>query len=204
LYPNMALLAAETVATAPVAKDDTLWADIYEACQEHLNSLLALLVRDRRIDRIAASWLLPTWKFGNSAQRHRLVSQVPTSYSPMSITQIHAFPLMVALNKPLSEWVTAKPGLAWEAALAAEYLRNLEKGDDSAVGVAISLLSPAVRLLPQRYLIIPRSLPLVEIAGRADHKKVSSVMPGILGKLRRNPDRLRDFRVETELEKWIS
>ena len=54
----------------------------------------------------------------------------------MSITQIHAFPLMVALNRPLSEWVTAKPGMAWEAALAAEYLRNLERAmHNSAVGV---------------------------------------------------------------------
>jgi hypothetical protein len=204
LYPNIALLAAETLATAPVPKDGELWAEIYAACQGHLKWLLDLLKRDRKIDRIAAAWLLPTWKFGNSAQRHILVGQVPTSYSPMSITQIHAFPLMVALKKPLSEWVTAKPGMAWEAALAAEYLRNLEKGDEAAVGVAISLLSPAIRLLPQRYLIIPRSLPLVEIAGHANQKKVSSVMPGILGKLRRNPDRLRDFRAESELEKWCN
>jgi hypothetical protein len=202
LYPNIALLAAETVATAPVAKDDELWTDIYTACQSHLKSLLGLLVHDRKIDRIAAAWLLPTWKYGDSAQRHSLIGLVPTSYSPMSITQIHAFPLMVAVKRPLSEWVTAKPGMAWEAALAAEYLRNLEKGDDSAVGVTISLLSPATRLLPQRYLILPRSLPLVEIAGHANQKKVSSVMPGILGKLRRNPNRLRDFRVESELEKW--
>jgi hypothetical protein len=202
LYPNIALLAAETMATAPVAKDDELWTDIYAACQNHLKSLLGLLSHDRRLDRIAAAWLLPTWKYGNSAQRHSLVGQVPTSYSPMSITQIHAFPLMVALNRSLSEWVTAKPGMAWEAALAAEYLRSLEKGDDAAVGVTISLLRPAVRLLPQRYLIIPRSLPLVEIAGHANQRKLSSVMPGILGKLKRNPDRLRDFRVESELEKW--
>jgi hypothetical protein len=206
LYPNIALLAAEAVATAPVAKDDGLWADIYTACQGHLKALLDLLAhdRDRRIDRIAAAWLLPTWKFGNSAQRHSLVGQVPTFYSPMSITQIHAFPLMVALNRPLSEWVTAKPGMAWEVALAAEYLRSLEKGDDSAVGVTISLLAPAPRLLPQRYLIIPRSLPLLEIAGHANQRKTSNVMPGILGKLRRNPDRLRDFRVESELEKWCN
>jgi hypothetical protein len=202
LYPDIALLAAETVATAPVAKDDELWTDIYTACQSHLKSLLGLLRYDRKIDRIAAAWLLPTWKYGNSAQRHNLVGQVPTSYSPMSIIQIHTFPLMVALNRSLSEWVTAKPGMAWEAALAAEYLRSLEKGDDSAVGVTISLLSPATRLLPQRYLVIPRSLPLVEIAGRANQRKVSGVMPGILGKLRRNPKRLRDFRVESELEKW--
>jgi hypothetical protein len=202
LYPNIALLAAETVATAPVPKDDRLWADIYTACQSHFKTLLRLLAHDRKIDRIAAAWLLPTWKYGNSAQRHSLVEQVPTSYSPMSITQIHAFPLLVALNKPLSEWVTAKPGMAWEAALAAEYLRNLEKGDGSAVGVTISLLNPAPRLLPQRYLVIPRSLPLVEIAGHADQRKVSTVMPSILGKLKRNPDRLRDFRVESELEKW--
>jgi Reverse transcriptase (RNA-dependent DNA polymerase) len=202
LYPNIALLAAEAMASAPVEKDMDLWNQIYHTCNSHLRWLLKQPSHDKNLERIAAAWLLPSWKFGNIAQRHDLLAQIPSEQHSISLIRVHALPLLVAIGKPLSEWVAAKPRMAWADALAVEYLRSLESGETQAVGVALSLLGPGPRLLPQRYMVLPRALPLVEIIGRTSTKKLSKTTPGIIRKLKQNPDRLRDFRVEFELEKW--
>jgi hypothetical protein len=73
---------------------------------------------------------------------------------------------------------------------------------ERAVGVALSLLDPVPRLLPQRFTMLPRALPLVKILGKADTKKLASVVPGILKKPKSNPDKLRDHRVEFALADW--
>ena len=70
------------------------------------------------------------------------------------------------------------------------------------MGVALSLLDPAPRLLPQRFIVLPRAFPLVEIVGRANPKKLSAAVPRIMKKLEANPDRLRDHRVEHDLTEW--
>jgi hypothetical protein len=93
--------------------------------------------------------------------------------------------------------------MAWEDALAAEYLRSLQDGEDRAVGVALSLLDPAPRLLPQRFMILPRAFPLVDIVGRASPKKLSTAVPQILKKLEANQGRLRDYRMEHDLTRWL-
>lgn len=202
LYPNIALLAAETMMSAPIEKDEQLWARVYDICINHLRWLLTQSHRDKGQERIAAAWLLPAWKFGNLAQRHEILSLIPSKYNQMSPIRVQALPLLVAMGKSLTEWVAAKPGMAWENALGAEYLRSLEAGEDRAVGVVLSLLSPGPRLLPQRHMILPRALPLVEIVGRVNTDKLARNVPGILKKLEQNPDRLRDYRTESELAKW--
>jgi hypothetical protein len=75
-------------------------------------------------------------------------------------------------------------------------------GEERAVGVALSLLDPAPRLLPQRFLILPRAFPLLDIVGRANPKKLSAAVPQMLSKLKANPDRLRDHRIEQDLMRW--
>lgn len=202
LYTNIALLAAEVVVSAPVANDANLWNEIHHACDDHLKWLSQRRPHDKNLERITASWLLPAWKFGNSAQRHSVLERVPKDEHPISLVRLHALPLLVAMSGSPSEWFAAKPGLAWEDAMAAEYLRALGSGEDRAVGVVLNLLEPGPRLLPARYMILPRVMPLVEIVGRTETRKLSKVAPRIVDKLSRNPMRLRDFKVESELEKW--
>jgi hypothetical protein len=203
LYPNIALLVAEVVATAPVPNDPELWTEIYRICHGQLTRLLNRSRSSTDAERVAAAWLVSAWKFGNEAQRRELVGLVPATYDAVSPVRVQALPLLVALNKSLSEWVSAKPGMAWEDALAAEYLRSLQDGEDRAVGVALSLLDPAPRLLPQRFMILPRAFPLVDIVGCASPKKLSTAVPRILKKLASNPDRLRDYRIEHGLTRWL-
>jgi hypothetical protein len=111
---------------------------------------------------------------------------------------VQALPLLVAIGQSLAEWVSAKPGMAWEDALVAEYLRSLQEGEDRAIGVALSLLQPAPRLAPQRFIVLPREFSLLNTVGRANQKKLSTVVPHMLKKLTDNPDRLRDHRIEQD------
>ena len=202
LYSNIALLVAEVVASAPVPNDPTLWTGIYRVCYGQLTRLLRHRAVTLEIERIAAAWLVAAWKFGNEAQRRELLALVPASYDANSPVRVQALPLLVAIGESLSEWVSAKPGMAWEDALAAEYLRSLQEGEDRAVGVALSLLQPAPRLAPQRFVVLPRAFPLLDIVGRARQKKLSSAVPYMLKKLEANPDRLRDHRIEQDLMRW--
>jgi hypothetical protein len=176
LYSNIALLIAEVVVSAPVPNDPTLWTVIYRECRGQLTRLLRHHAVTLEIERIAAAWLVAAWKFGNEAQRRELLALVPASYTANSPVRVQALPLLVAIGESLSEWVSAKPGMAWEDALAAEYLRSLQEGEDRAVGVALSLLQPAPRLAPQRFIVLPRAFSLLDIVGRANQKKLSTAV----------------------------
>ena len=113
LYPNIALLAAEVVASAPVPNDPVLWNGIYRVCHGQLKRLLQRPKLTMEIERIAAAWLLAAWKFGNAARRRGLLSLVPATYDAVSPVRVQALPLLVAIGQSLSEWVAAKPGMAW-------------------------------------------------------------------------------------------
>jgi hypothetical protein len=202
LYADVSILAAETIATAPVVADAELWSEIYRICHGEFIRLLKLSPQTPDIERIAAAWLMSAWKFGNEFQQYNVVSQMPLGSDSMSPVRAQALPLLACAGESLSEWVAAKPGLAWEDALAAEYLRSLTDGEDRAVGVALNLVRPELRLTPQRFTMLPRALPLVGILGRKAPKKLSVAVPKYLSDLRRNPDRLRDHKVEAILSKW--
>lgn len=202
LYSDIALLIAEVMMSAPVPNDPALWTGIYRVCYGQLRSLLRHRAITLEIERIAAAWLVAGWKFGNEAQRRELLTLVPATFTASSPVRVQALPLLVANGESLSEWVSAKPGMAWEDALAAEYLRSLQQGEDKAAGVALSLLDPAARLLPQRFIILPRAFPLLGIVGHSNPKKLSIAVPHMLKKLEANPDRLRDHRVEQDLARW--
>ena len=202
LYANIALLIAEVIMSAPVPGDPRLWIGIYRTCHGQLKQLLRRRSTTLEIERVAAAWLVAAWKFGNDAQRRELLTLVPPTYDANSPVRVQALPLLVATGESLSEWVSAKPGMAWEDALAAEYLRSLQAGEDRAVGIALGMLDPAARLLPQRFVVLPRAFPLLDIVGRANPKRLSLVVPSMLKKLEANPDLLRDYRVEQDLMRW--
>lgn len=202
LYSNIALLIAEVVVSAPVPNTPMLWTAIYKICYSQLTQLLRRQPATQEVERIAAAWLVAAWKFANEAQRRELLSLVPATFNATSPVRVQALSLLVAIGESLSEWVSAKPGMAWEDALAAEYLRSLQQGEGRAVGVALALLDPQPRLLPQRFLILPRAFPLLDIACRADPKKLSAAVPHMIKKLEANPDRLRDHCVEQGLMRW--
>ena len=144
LYADISILAAETIVTAPVPKDEALWSAIYDACRSEFARLLAFSSRAPEFERLAAAWLVSGWKFANQSQRRHLLSQIPDTSDAMSPVRAQALPLLVCAGDSLSEWVAAKPGLAWEDALAAEYLRSLHDGEKRAVDVALSLIEPAL------------------------------------------------------------
>jgi hypothetical protein len=52
-------------------------------------------------------------------------------------------------------------------------------------------------------MILPRAFPLVDIVGRASPKKLSTAVPQILKKLEANQGRLRDYRMEHDLTRWL-
>jgi hypothetical protein len=202
LYANLSLLAAEVISSAPVGEDKSLWGKAHTACHKEFSRLVAKSHRAPENERVAAAWLLASWKFANASQRQRLLGLIGENVDATSPIRAQALPLLVAAKNNLEEWVAAKPGLAWENALAAEYLRSLEAGSDRAVGVAISLIEPQPRLAPQRFIVLPRAIPLIEIVGNSASAKLDKSVPKFLDKLQKNPDRLRDYRVEWLLNQW--
>ncbi|MFI7551949.1 RNA-directed DNA polymerase [Micromonospora sediminimaris] len=202
LYADVSLLAAETMVSAPVGRDEALWSAIFDICKNELGRLVLDAPRIPERERLAAAWLLAAWKFANEAQRRNVLSKIPSESDAVSAVRVQALPLLVAAGQSLSEWVSAKPGLAWENALAAEYLRSLQDGEDRAVGVALNLLNPELRLAPQRYVILPRALPLIDIVGRSASTRLGDAAPRVLAKLQKNPERLRDYRAEAIISRW--
>jgi hypothetical protein len=204
LYPDISLLAAECVTSGPNAADLRLWNHIYRACRNEFKRLAAIKQQDRTPyhERLGAAWLLAAWKYANYSQRNTLLSEIPTHLDAGSPIRIQALPMLISAGKSISEWVSAKPGLAWESALAAEYLRSLQEGEDRAVGVALSLTTPAKRLAPQRYTILPRAVPLIDILGTSASEKLSKFATNSMKNLKKNPARLRDHRTESIIEHW--
>jgi hypothetical protein len=196
LYANISLLCAEALATAPVTLDEDLWQHIYDTANDELIRLISEHPRTLARERLAAGWLVAAWKFADDDQREQLLARVPANSDALSPVRVQAFPLLAAAGHSLSEWVAAKPGLAWENAMAAEYLRSLQNGEDKAVGVAINLLNPELRLKPQRYAMLPRAVPLAEIIARSASERIRATAPKMLAKLQKNSARLRDHRNE--------
>jgi hypothetical protein len=197
LYPNMSILAAETLSSMPIANDPELWKFTHEHSADEFMRLVQLSKSAPESERLAAAWLMPAWKYGESEQRHALLARFPSFLDGSSPVRVQALPLLVAEGESLSDWVAAKPGLAWENALAAEYLRSLQEGEERAVGVAISLVSPQLRLAPQRFTVLPRAMPLAYVLRNTPAwGKLQKALPKMMSDLRRNSSRLRDHRLE--------
>lgn len=197
MYPNIGLLSAEVVCSAPVGDDPDLWSSIYAICQAEMNRLLTDSARKFERERLIAVWMLAAWKYADLVHRELMLDNLPAALDAVSPVRAQALPLLVAAGRTVSEWVAAKPGLAWEDALAAEYLRSLQTGEKRAVGVALSLVQPQLRLSPQRYTSLPRAVPFLDILRQSARSRLTEIAPKMLSKLQKNEPRLRDRRLES-------
>lgn len=200
LYADIPLLAAEAAVSAPTPSGVVICGQIFSIFRQEFLRVIGAPAQSPDTERLSAAWLLAAWKFANTAQRQQLFDLVSDKAGAISAVRVQALPLLVAANKPIAEWVAAKPGLAWENALAAEYLRSLAEGEDRAVGVAVNLLGTQVRLKPQRFTVLPRAIPLLDILARAAPDRLHRLAPVMQKTLQRNPDRLRDHRLEALIE----
>ncbi|MEU2948929.1 RNA-directed DNA polymerase [Nocardiopsis alba] len=200
LYMNVPMLIAEVIATAPVSADRDLWGFIYSSSRGEMLRIMSDSSDGR--DRISAAWLVAAWKFANNAQKMELLSKVDAGSESVSPLRIQALPMLASVGESISDWVSAKPGLRWEDAISVEYLRSLLDGDQRAQEVGKISVSPKKGLSPQRYLISPRAIPLIEILGKTRVGGISDIYSRNLKKLASNEARLRDFCSESVLQAW--
>ncbi len=198
LYANVSLLAAEVVLTAPVGLDRALWEAIASSCRSEFRRL-AFSAGDRiGFDRMASSWLLAAWKYGDHEFREVLLDDLPKELNSASPLRSQALPLFFSVGDPsASEWISSAPGLDWESSLAIEYLRNVKDGDKSAASSAFGAVRPKLQLKPQRYTILPRSVPLLGILKRSANQRLQVSASRAMKLLTSNPRRLRDRRLES-------
>ena len=197
LYADISLLAAEVVLTAPVGLDRNFWIEIANSCRSEFKRL-AFSAGDRSgYDRMASSWLLAAWKYGDHEFRELLLDDLPKELNSVSPLRSQALPLFFSIgDSSAAEWAASVPGLDWESSLAIEYLRNVRGGERSALKSALHAIRPSLRLSPQRYTILPRSVPLLGVLKRSANQRLRFSAARALRLLASNPARLRDRRLE--------
>lgn len=205
LYSDISLLAAEVVLTAPIQHNERLWRSIANISRNEFERLAELGTDDPAYERIAASWLLAAWKYADLDERRSLIASLPTQSASYSAIQAQALPLVAAQGEiPVDEWISVRPGLDWETALAVEYLRGLEGKNRDALETANQLIKVRPRLKPQRFSMLPRALPLLDVVGRVDPSAARRHSRRSLRDLQKNPLRLRDKRLEYLVSQWQS
>ncbi|MDD7936978.1 RNA-directed DNA polymerase [Actinomycetospora lutea] len=203
LYADISILAAEVIATCPNAYDEDLWAEVSRLCRDEFSRLASLSPGDLSSERMAAAWLIASWKFSDWDSRQALIDALPADLSSVSPIRAHALPLVAAQGVvPITEWIAVRPGLDWETTLTAEYLRSLEGGEKEAILSALKLTRARLQLAPQRFTVLPRSIPLLDILGRVAPNDLAELAPKTLRALRKNLARLRDERLEVLVERW--
>lgn len=126
-----------------------------------------------------------------------IVDFVMGQCEPKSHARIQTAVLAAALGRTDRRLMAeALPGLPWNDVLALRYLDALQRGEEKAVGVALNLLRPAVRLMPNRHHIHARPLMLLPILRSVAPEKMSGLISSSLRQLERNPRRLRDKQAE--------
>jgi hypothetical protein len=202
LYPDLSVLTAETVAVAPVTQDEALWSWIADQCIGEVQRLKNIAT-PKLVERAAAAWAVSAYKFGDVDQRDLLLDEMRV-HDPQSPLRDQGLAFHVGRGRPVADWLSTEPGMTAGSALNAEYLRSLQARDERAVGVALNLIGPQPRLAPLRHCIPPRTLALLDAVGHQGDGKLQQALPHAVKKLRANPDRLRDHRLEWCLEQWIT
>jgi hypothetical protein len=201
LYPDLSILTAEVVSVAPSPNEPELWDWIAEQCIEEVHCLKSA-PNPKLVERAATAWAVAAYKFSDSDQRDRLLEAMRVD-DPQSPLREQGLAFHVGQGRPVGDWLSTEPGMTAGSALNAEYLRNLQSGDERAIGVALNVISPQPRLAPLRHCIPPRMLALLDSIGRQGSGKLQQSLPHALKKLRANPDRLRDHRLEWCLQRWV-
>ncbi len=199
IYGDVPLLILETIGSAPNS--------LGESGHSAIATSTWRLVRDQidppgqragtLADRLAAAAVPVIAKFGDHELHDDVVNLVASRCEPKSHARIQTAVLAAAINKP-DRLLTAEalPGLPWSDVMALRYLDSLQRNDEKAVGVALNLLRPAIRLMPNRHHVHVRPLMLLPILRSGAPAKMSGFISSSLRQLEANPDRLRDRRAE--------
>ncbi len=204
IYGDVPLLALETIGSSPNSLSEAdqsiiaekAWSLVQDQINHpgHLSGTLA--------DRMVAAALPVVAKFGDDHLHRKVVDLVSSQCEPKSHARIQTGVLAAALGRPDRQLMSeALPGLPWNDVLALRYLDALLRGEEKAVGVALNLLRPAIRLMPNRHHVHSRPLMLLPILSRVAPEKTSSLISSSLRQLERNPDRLRDKQAEALLRR---
>jgi len=199
IYGDVPLLILETIGSAPNSLSETSHSEIATRTWRLVREQIDLPGHraGTLADRMVAAAVPVIAKFGNRELHDEVVEFVARRCEPKSHARIQAAVLAAAIKKPDSQLMAeALPGLPWTDVMALSYLNALLRGDEKAVGVALNLLQPTIRLMPNRHHVHARPLMLLPILCSVAPEKTSGRISSSLQKLEANPDRLRDRRAE--------
>jgi len=196
IYENVALLAIETISTAPNSGTE----DLSQVIMGEVEQLIERLNGQPLEDRIVSALVPIVVKFGGESATRKFLANVQ-NMDQSSVARLSAYGLGLAVGQPDGE-LSARylPGLSWEAVLTIQFIEAVHSGDQSALGTMLGLLEPRPRLKPQRWHLHVRPLALLPLV--RDRRFVNAV-PKSLAKLRKNPERLRDRAIEQVLDGWL-
>jgi hypothetical protein len=195
LYGNIPLFILEAIATAPTSTDMTLGASVMDRIVPLTQDILDRGVVPRSQKDWLLAYLAPlVAKFGTADQQMGWLEQLALPSHPVqTAVRLHVLPIQASLGIPSSSvFVSEMAGLSWSSVLTLDFIRALEGGDAKARGVAIGLIGPAPRLLPNRFQMHSRALSLMRIAATQPDKNLQKSLERASEKLGRNPDHLRD------------
>lgn len=200
IYTNIGILAAETMSSAPTTDSDALRVKIFNGAMKEIDRVAKTLLDSTIRDRLCSSWFIVAWKFSNKAGLLELIqlAQKP-EFASTNLIRLQAAMLQSADSATVFEF---EPRLSIENSLSLEYLRRLRSGDSSAIGVALNLMAPKKMLAPQRQMIHPRALMLIDLTAAGSPQRVRNYAKKALGILEKNEDRLRDHQAERILNDW--
>ena len=206
LYEDIPLLIAETIATAPVSRLLSLHAHIAHTFVEIVRRELPAIadpLRSRLASRIAGAASVVIGKFGSDEhfiELHKLWCSMP----PDSLSRLQALPILA--GNGLTELAldhSTIAGLPWRSSLNLDFLRALSAGDQRATGVALGLIKPEHRLMPQRWMVQVRGTLLLPLLLSAGDKRLGRAIQTSHDRLLENPSGLRDERTEWLLHRSL-
>lgn len=207
LYEDIPLLVSEAVATAPISSStslsdkiaDNFLALIYEEIPRLADPLTL-----RVASRTAAAATVVLGKFGSLDHHNQMFREVWPKCPADSVLRLQMLPIFAGygwIEPRLGESEIA--GLPWRSALNVNFLQAIATGDEHAVGVALGLINPDMRLMPLRWVSQVRGILLIPLLARSAPTRWAKMAIHALDHLQRNPERLRDFRTEWLITKAL-
>lgn len=200
IYTNIGILAAETLSSAPTIDSEILRNEMFASAMREIDRIVKLLPDSPARDRLCSSWFIVAWKFSNKAGLLDLIqlAQKPI-FASAKLIRLQAAMLQSTDSTGAFDF---EPRLSIESSLSLEYLRRLRGGDSAAVGVALNLMAPKLMLAPQRQMIHPRALMLIDLTAAGSPQRVQTYAKKALEAIAKNETRLRDHQTERILKDW--
>lgn len=204
-YHDVPLLVLETLVTAPNHLGDALdSAVVTESLQ-----LARAINLDSSVPRSLEDWLtaglIPLMaKYGESGAVADFLEHFVNGKPAQSVARLQALPLQVSLGFRSSElFKTELAGLTWSSVLSIDFVRAIESADNGAVGTALGLLDPQIKLLPNRYYVHARPLLFMDLLERVASGRLGRVAKDAIQKLESNPPRLVDERILKQFRRHL-